>query len=65
MEKGDNGTFCHDEAGVTIIIVLEPKKSGQSVIRMLSGGTDMFVLLVYSVNRTDIQRNVQMERWDG
>ena len=33
VETGNDGTFCHDEAGV--IIVPEATKSGQSVIPML------------------------------
>ena len=57
VETRDNATFCHDEAGVTI--VLEATKSGQSVSRMLSGDTNVFVLLVYWVNRTDIQCKIQ------
>ena len=43
-------------------IVLEATKSGQSVIRMLSGCTDVFVLLVHLVNRADIQCKLHMER---
>ena len=35
----DNGTFYHDEAGMAI--VLEPTKSGQSVILVLGDDTDV------------------------
>ena len=52
VEIRDNGVFCNDEAGVTI--VLEAAQSGQNVIRMLSDGIDVFVQLVYLVNQTDI-----------
>ena len=31
----------------------------------LSVDTDVFVLLLYWVNRADMQCKVQMERWDG
>ena len=55
----DYGTFCHDEAGGTI--VLEATKSGQSVIHMLCGGTDVFVLLVHWENQADIHCKLQME----
>ena len=54
-----DGTFRHDEVGVTI--VLEAAKSGQSVICILSDDTDVFVLLVYCVKRADIQCKVLME----
>ena len=50
METGNDGTFCHDEAGV--IIVLEATQSGQCVIPY-SNDKDVFVLLVYWANRTD------------
>ena len=32
---------------------------------ILSYDTDVFVLLLYCVNQTDMQCKVQMERWDG
>ena len=32
---------------------------------ILSDDTDVFVLLLYWVNRADMQCKVQMERWDG
>ena len=55
--------FCHDEADV--IIVLGAAKSGQSVISILSDGTDVLILLVYWVNLADMQCKVQMEPWGG
>ena len=45
--------------------LLEAAKSGQKVICILSDDTDVFVLLAYWVNWTDLQCKVQMERWDG
>ena len=66
MDTADDGTFCHDEADVTMIsFVLEEAKPGQSVIRVLSDDTDVFILLVYWVNRAALRCKVQMERWDG
>ena len=48
MDTADDGTFCHDEADVTMIsFVIEEAKSGQSVIHVLSDDTDVFILLVY------------------
>ena len=45
-----NGGFNHDEADVTMIAyLLQAAKSGQSVIRILTDETDVFVLLVYWV----------------
>ena len=32
---------------------------------ILSGDTDVFVLLLYWVNRADMPCEVQIERWDG
>ena len=52
VETGDNGTLYHDEASSSI--VLGTTKSGQSVTRILSDDTEVFVLLVYWVNRADI-----------
>ena len=43
VKTGDNGTFCHDEAG--LIIVLEPTESGQSVILVLGDDTDVLFYL--------------------
>ncbi|MCG7883058.1 MAG: hypothetical protein JAY96_15870 [Candidatus Thiodiazotropha endolucinida] len=66
METRDDSKFLHDEADVTMVsFVLEAAKSGQGVIRVLSDDTDVFVLLVYWVNRANLQCKVQMERWDG
>ena len=48
VETCDDGLFQHDEADATMVsFVLEAAKSGQSVIRVLSDDTDLFVLLVY------------------
>ena len=63
VKTGDDGTFRHDEADVTI--VLEVAKSGQSVICILSDDTDVSALFVYWSKREDMQCKVQMERWDG
>ena len=55
--------FGHGEADVTI--VLDAAKSGQSMICILSDGTDVLILLVYWVNLVDMQCKVQMEPWGG
>ena len=55
VETGDNDAFCHDEADVTMVsFLLETARSGQSVTRLHNDNTDVFVLLTYWVNRTDI-----------
>ena len=65
VETRDDCTFLHDEADVTMVsFVLEAAKSGQSVIRVLSDDTDVFVLLVYWMNRANLLCKVQMEHWD-
>ena len=48
-----------------VTFLMEAAKSSQSVTRILSDDTDVFVLLVYWVNPTDLQCKVQIERWDG
>ena len=59
METRDDCTFLHDEADVTMVsFVLEAAKSGRGVIRVVSGDTDVFVLLVYWVNWANLQRKV-------
>ena len=66
VETCDDGSFPHDEADVTMVsFVLEAAKSGQSVIRVLINDTDVFVFLVYWVNRAVLHCKVQMKRWDG
>ncbi len=65
METHVDEAYKHDEADITIIsYVLQAAESGKAVIRVLSDDTDVFVLLVYWVWRTQIQARVQMERWD-
>ena len=45
-----NGGFEHEEADVTMIAhLLQAAESGQSVIRIITDDTDVFVLLVYCV----------------
>ena len=66
VETCDDGLFQHDESDVTrVSFVLQAAKSGKSVIRVLSDDTDVFVLLVYWVNRAHLNCKVQMKRWDG
>ena len=51
METRDDGTFSYDEADVKIVSnVIQAASHGKSVIRVLSDGTDVFVLLVYWVH---------------
>ena len=58
--------FFHDESDVTMVsFLLDVARSDQRVIRMLSDDTDVFVLLVHWVNRTDLQCKIQMDHWDG
>ena len=53
VETGDKDTLS-DEADVTMVsFLLETANSGQSVIRVLSDDTYVFVLLMYWINRTD------------
>ena len=66
METGGDCNFIHDTADVTMVsFVLEAAKFVQSVTRMPSGDTDVFVLFVYCVNGADLQCKVQMDCWDG
>ena len=44
-----------------VSFLLVAAKSGQSVIRILSDETDVFILLAYLVNRTDLQCKIQMQ----
>ena len=55
--------YFYDEA-LDQSSLLEAANSGQNVICILSGGTDVFVLFTYWVNRADLKCKVQMERWD-
>ena len=61
-----NGGFEHEEADVTMIAhLLQAAESGQSVIRILTDDTDVFVLLVYCVWKMQLHYAVKMERWNG
>ena len=61
-----NGGFEHDEADVTMIAcILHAAEGGNSVIRILTDDTDVFVLLVYWVWKMKLHYAVQMERWNG
>ena len=61
-----NGGFEHEEADVTMIAhLLKAAESGQSVIRILTDDTDVFVLLVYCVWKMQLHSAVHMERWNG
>ena len=61
-----NGGFEHEEADVTMIAhLLQAAESGQSVIRILTDDTDVFILLVYCVWKMQLHSAVQMERWNG
>ena len=61
-----NGGFEHEEADVTMIAhLLQAAESGQSVIRILTDDTDVFVLLVYCVWKMQLHSAVKMERWNG
>ena len=68
VESRDDGVFLHDEADITIISYLfQAADAGRQVVRILSGYSDIFVLLVYWTWRYDLQVrvSVQMEKWDG
>ena len=68
VESRDDGVFLHDEADITIISYLfQAADAGRQVVRILSGDSDIFVLLVYWTWRYDLQGrvSVQMEKWDG
>ena len=62
----DNCTVKHEEADIIIIsYVLEAVKAGKECIRVVSDDTDVFVLLVYWVWKLDIDKTVQMQKWNG
>ena len=66
IETADDDIYGRDEANITMICYfLEASSSGEDVIRVLSDGTDVFVLLVYWVFRAQLRCKVQMERWNG
>ena len=48
-----------------ISYIIEAAKCGKDVIRVLGDDTDVFVVLVYSVDREEMTSKVQMERWNG
>ena len=56
----------HDEADVTMTAyMLQTAEFGKDVIRILSGDTDVFVVLVYWVWKMQLHCSVQMERWNA
>ena len=66
IDSRDNSGCKHDEADVTMIAyLLQAAESGKSVIRILTGDTDAFVLLIYWVWKRQLHSAVQMERWNG
>ena len=48
-----------------ISYIIEAAKCGKDIIRVLSDDTDVFVVLVYWVDREEMTSMVQMERWNG
>ena len=66
METHLDCVFDQDEADFTMVsYVLLAASCGQSVIRVLSDDTDVFVPLVDWGYRAKLQCKVQMERWDS
>ena len=57
---------CGDEADITMTFyVIDAAISSNSVIRVLSDDSYMFVLLIYSVYREEMEGKVQLQRWDA
>ena len=66
VESRDDGVFLHDDNQITIISYLfQAADAGRQVVRIFSGDSDIFVLLVYWTWRYDVQVrvSVQMEKW--
>ena len=56
----------HEEADTIMIsYVLKAAKEGKESIRVVSDDTDVFLLLVYWVWKSDIEMTVQMQKWNG
>ena len=68
IDTQDTGAFGHEEADVTIInYVLQAVGEGKNVVRVFCDDTDVFVLLVFWMWRSQLVDTCQMqiERWDG
>ena len=62
----DDEIYTHDEADVTLVShMLAAADSGKKIIRIKSDDTDVFVLLVYWVYKSEVKSIVQLEKWDG
>ena len=56
----------HDEADVTLCsYMLKAVAVGAQTIRILSDGTDVFVLLEYWTSRMRVVAKIQLEKWNG
>ena len=68
VESRDDGVFLRDDANITIIsYVFQAADAGRLVVRILSGDSAIFVLLIYSTWCYDLQVRVavHMGKWDG
>lgn len=64
MEIPSNSVFTHDETDITMIsCLLMATESGTQVICIISGDTDLFIMLVYWVYQHKIQATTQMEQF--
>ena len=66
MVGEDEGLFNHEEADVLMVsFMIDAVRDGKKVIRILSGDTDVFVILIFWVRKLSIKALVQMRKWDG
>ena len=48
-----------------VSFMIDAVRDGRKVMRILSGDTDVFVILIFWVRKPSIKAPVQMEKWDG
>ena len=66
MVGEDEGLFNHEEADVLMVsFMIDAVRDGKKAVRILSDDTDVFVILIFWVQKLSIKALVQMEKWDG
>ena len=66
MVGEDECLFNHEEADVLMVsLMIDAVRYGKKVIRILSGDTDVFVILIFWAWKLSNNALVQMEKWDG
>ena len=66
MVGEDEGLFHHEEADVLMVsFMIGALRDGKKAVRILSDATDVFVILIFWVQKLSIKALVQMEKWDG